>query len=52
VSDENRRIVCCQHCGGELAEGVLPLIVPTDSPPAEPQPGEPCRCEETIEDTS
>ncbi len=52
MSDENRRIVYCQHCGGELAEGVLPLIVPTDSPPAEPQPGEPCRCDETTEDTS
>jgi hypothetical protein len=40
----------CQHCGGELADGVLPFIVPIDGPPAEPRPGEPCRCDEVVED--
>jgi hypothetical protein len=27
----------CYHCGGELAEGVLPFILPTDTAPATPR---------------
>jgi hypothetical protein len=30
----------CYHCGGELAEGVLPFILPTDTAPATPRPGQ------------
>ncbi len=50
MSEQNPRITYCQHCGGELAEGVLPFISPTDSPPADPRPGEPCRCDEVVQD--
>ncbi len=38
----------CYHCGGELADGALPLIFPSDSAPADPRPGESCGCEEAV----
>jgi hypothetical protein len=40
----------CYHCGGELAEGVLPFILPTDTAPATPRPGQACKCEEISEE--
>jgi len=38
----------CHHCGGELAEGALPLIFPADNTPATPRPGDACGCEEAV----
>lgn len=41
----------CYHCGGELAEGAPPRITSTQVAPAEPRPGQPCRCDEIPRDT-
>jgi hypothetical protein len=40
----------CYHCGGEIAEGAPPRLFETNTPPAEPHPGTPCRCGEVIDD--
>lgn len=38
----------CYHCGGELADGAIPFIFPTDISAAPSRPDEMCRCSEIV----